>query len=128
MRDTASILILAAEPSVREMTRRAAEEFGRVVMTHKPALAIYFARAHEPKVAILDLDVVPPQGRSGLVSTLRERFRLSIVAVGNVAAIDDAAALGLTMVLKPLNGSRLMKEIDRALSERLGTQSREDRS
>lgn len=127
MRDPASILILAAEPSVREMIRRAAEEFGRVVITHKPALAIYFARAHEPTVAILDLDVVPPQGRSGLVSTLRERFRLSIVAVGDVATIDDAAALGLTMVLKPLNGSSLMKEIDRALSERLGTQSREDR-
>ncbi|MGH2458341.1 MAG: hypothetical protein ACRDIY_05685 [Chloroflexota bacterium] len=112
------ILILTPDPAVRESLRRAAEEFGSVVTTPKPALAIYLAAVHEPRVAILDLDVVPRDGRSGLVSTLRQRFKAAVIGVGNGLTPLDASALGLAaMVEKPIDLGTLMVEIDRLLSE-----------
>jgi DNA-binding response OmpR family regulator len=111
----ASILIMTDDAPLREQLRRVAEEFGRVVVTHKPALAIYFAAVHEPRLAILDLDAVPERGRSGLVSTLRVRFRASLIAIGDLPALADAAELGLPMLLKPPDVADLTVAIERGL-------------
>ncbi|HEX5417916.1 MAG TPA: hypothetical protein VFZ25_19845 [Chloroflexota bacterium] len=111
----AEILVLTNDPPLREFLRRVAEEFGRVVVTHKPALAIYFAAVHEPRLAILDLDAVPEQGRSGLVSTLRVRFGAALLAIGGLPALADAAELGLPMLLKPLDVADLTSAIQRGL-------------
>lgn len=119
------ILILAIDPVVRETLRRAAEEFGRVATTHKPALAIYLAAVHEPRVVILDLDVVPPDGRTGLVSTLSARFKAAVLGVGSGATLRGADSLGLAaMVEKPIEVGSFMTELDRLLSESAETRGR----
>jgi len=119
------ILILATDPVVRETLRRPAEEFGRVATTHKPALAIYLAAVHEPLVVVLDLDVVPHDGRSGLVSTLRARFKAAVIGVGDRATLRGADGLGLAaMVAKPIDVGSFMVELDRLLSESAETHGR----
>jgi DNA-binding response OmpR family regulator len=120
----ASILIMTNDAPLREQLRRVAEEFGRVVVTHKPALAIYFAAVHEPRLAILDLDAVPEQGRSGLVSTLRVRFGASLIAIGDLPTLGDAAELGLPMLLKPLDVADLNVAIQRGLRSESGESDR----
>jgi DNA-binding response OmpR family regulator len=115
------ILVLASDPSTGVILRRAAEEFGRVVVTTKPAMAIYRAAVHDSVVAILDLDAVPPDGRSGLISTLRSRFKTAVVGVGEPSTIHDAEGLGLSVSLvKPVNVGELMAAVDRLLNDRLG--------
>jgi DNA-binding response OmpR family regulator len=115
------ILVLASDPATGATLRRAAEEFGRVVVTTKPAMAIYRAAVHDPLIAILDLDVVPPDGRSGLISTLRTRFRTSVVGVGEASTMRDSESLSLTVALvKPVNVGELMLAVDRLLNERMG--------
>jgi len=112
-------LILTSDPALRDALRWAAEEFGPVVVTNKPAMAIYRAAVHEPLVAVVDLDAVPPDGRSGLLSTLRTRFQIAIVGVGHPAVTQDATSLGLTeIVAKPVNVGKVMAAIDRILGER----------
>ncbi len=119
------ILILAGDPGVRESLRRVAEEFGRVVTTHKPALAIYLAAVHEPLLVILDLDPVRSDGRSGLISTLNARFKAAVIGVGSADTLRDAGGLGLAaMVEKPVDGGSLMLEIDRLLGESAETRGR----
>jgi hypothetical protein len=62
---------------------------------------------------------VPPGGRSGLLSTLRERFRMSIVGIGSAETLSDADQLGLAASLdKPLVAATLLATLDRLLSER----------
>lgn len=117
----ASILVLASDPASRDQLRWVAEEFGRVVTTSKPAMAIYLAAVHEPRVAIVDFDAVPPGGRSGLVSTLRDRFRSAIVGVASPATVDDVAVLGLAATVeKPVSGGTLISAVGRILDGRVG--------
>jgi|GEM_PF-6952806 len=115
---SAAILVMSADARHRELLRRVAEEFGRVVVTHKPSLAIYFAAVHEPRLAILDFDAVPESGRSGLVSTLRVRFGASLIATGEIPTLGDAAELGLPMLLKPVDVADLTTAIQRGLTSR----------
>ena len=115
-RMSAAILVMSADGPHRELLRRVAEEYGRVVVTHKPSLAIYFAAVHEPRLAILDFDAVPEQGRFGLVSTLRVRFGTSLIATGDLPALGDAAELGLPMLLKPVEVADLTAAIRRGLT------------
>ncbi|HVC32738.1 MAG TPA: hypothetical protein VNL16_04435 [Chloroflexota bacterium] len=115
------ILILASDTTLRDGLRRAAEEFGRVVTTSKPAMAIYLTAVHEPLIAIVDLDAVPPDGRFGLVSTLHTRFRVAVVGIGDAATLRDAAGISLaTTILKPIHLSDVMHVVDRLLDGRLG--------
>ncbi len=116
-----SILVLASDPDSRNTLRRIGEEFGRVVTTSKPALAIYLAAVHEPRVAIVDFDAVPPGGRSGLVSTLRDRFRSAVIGVGAPTTVEDVAALGLAAIVeKPVSGGRLISAVGQILDGRVG--------
>lgn len=118
-------LILTSDPLVRDALRWAAEEFGRVVVTSKPAMAIYLAAVHEPLVAVVDLDAVPPDGRSGLLATLRTRFRISIVGIGHPVVGHDTASLGLSgIIAKPVNVGDVMAAIDRILDERVRPSAR----
>jgi AmiR/NasT family two-component response regulator len=114
------IILFAPEPAPAESLRRAAEEFGRVVVASKPAMTIYLAAVHEPLVAIIDLDALRPDGRPGLVATLGQRFQVSIVGLGSADTIQAADNLALAAALtKPVNSTELMLALDRIFAERL---------
>ncbi len=84
-------------------------------------MAIYLTAVHEPRVAIVDFDAVPPGGRSGLVSTLRDRFHTAIVGLTSPATVEDVAILGLAATVeKPVNGGTLMSAVGRILDGRVG--------
>ncbi len=92
-----------------------------MVTTSKPAMAIYLVAVHEPRVAIVDFDAVPPGGRSGLVWTLRDRFHTAVVGVGVPSTVEDVAVLGLAATIgKPVNGGELISAVSRILEGRVG--------
>jgi ActR/RegA family two-component response regulator len=111
-------LILSVDVATRDLLRWIAGEYvDEVLVAVSWTDALTIAQRRQLQLAVVDFDGINAPGRRWLVDVLQMRAHASIVAVGTMPGLQNAAVAGIALgVLKPINPPSLVGQIERAVS------------
>jgi ActR/RegA family two-component response regulator len=113
-----SALVVSIDLATRQTLRWIVGEFvDEVLVAVSWTDALTIAQRKQLQLAVLDFDGLNAPGRRWLVDVLHLRAHASIVAVGTLPGLQNAAVVGVGLgVLKPIKSSSLIGQIERAVT------------
>ncbi len=117
-RQASAALVVSVDIATRDTLRWIVGEFvDEVVVAVSWTDALTIAQRKRLQLAVLDFDGINAPGRRWLVDVLHLRAHASIVAVGTLPGLRNAAVVGVGLgVLKPINPACLIGQIERAVA------------
>jgi len=111
-------LVLSVDVATRDTLRWIVGEFvDEVLVAVSWTDALTIAQRRQLQVAVVDFDGINAPGRRWLVDVLQLRAHASIIAVGTLPNLNNAAIVGVALgVLKPINPPALIGQIGRAVA------------